>query len=162
MSVQSITAVWGLMLLAVVGSVNAAEEPTKGKKNPLEQQVQRRFELPEAIFLTDDQKTKLEAVKKEYASKVKEAIEKREGQLSAEQKQARQAAQKAARQAGKKQKEVHEAGFAALNLSGDQLKQYTAAEDAVKKLDEEIKGKIAEFLTDEQKAELKKAKKAAA
>ena len=161
MRVQMFRSVLGLLLLAVVTPVGAAEEAGKGKKNPIEQQVQRRFELPEVVSLTDGQKPKLEAIKKEYASKVQELIEKREGLLTAEQKQARQAAQKAARQAGKKQKEIHEAGVAALKLSGDKAKEYTTAEEAVKKIDEEIRGKIAEILTDEQKASLKKAKAAA-
>ena len=161
MRVQLVNSIVGLLLLAVISPVTAAEDAAKGKKNPVEQQVKRRFELPEAVALSPEQKTKLEEIKKEYASKVQEAIEKREGLLTAEQKQARQAAQKAARQSGKKQKEAHEAGVAALNLSGDQLKQYTAAEDAVKKVDEEIKGKIAGILTDEQKATIKKEKAAA-
>lgn len=161
MQVKFSKSVLGLLLLAVIAPASAAEEPAKGKKPPLDQQVQRRFELPEAIALTADQKTKLEAIKKEYASKVKELIEKREGILTAEQKEARKAAQKEARQGGKKPKEIQEAAFAALKLSGDQLKQYTAAEDGIKKIDKEIRGKIEELLTADQKANLKKAKEAA-
>lgn len=162
MQVSFSKSVLGLLLLAAIAPVSAAEEPAKGKKGQLEQQVQRRFELPEAISLTDDQKPKLEAIKKEYTSKVKELIEKREGILTAEQKESRKAAQKEARQAGKKPKEIQEAAFAALKLSADQLKQYNAAEDEIKKIDKEIRGKIEEVLTAEQKANLKKAKDAAA
>lgn len=162
MKVTFSKSVLGLLLLAVIAPVSAAEEPAKGKKDPVEQQVQRRFELPEAVSLTEEQKPKLEAIRKEFASKVKEQIEKREGSLTAEQKEARKAAQKAARQAGKKPKEIQEAAFAALKLSGDQLKQYTAAEEELKKFDKEIRSKIEEVLTAEQKASLKKAKDGAA
>lgn len=161
MRVQSFTSVVGLLLLALIAPLSAADDAAKGKKNAFEQQVARRFTLPDAISLTAEQKTKLDEIKKEFASKVQEAIEKREAPLTAEQKQARQAAQKAARQAGKKQKEAHEAGVAALKLSGEQLKQYTAAEEALKKVDEEVRGKIAGILTDEQKATLKKEKEGA-
>lgn len=157
-----LASVLGLLLFAVIAPVSGAEDPPKGKKSPLDQQVQRRFELPEVITLADEQKTKLEGIKKEFSSKVKELIEKREAILTAEQKQARQAAQKAARQAGKKQKEIQEAGLAALKLTDEQTKPFSAAEDEIKKIDGEIRGKIAEILTDEQKASLKKAREESA
>ena len=74
------------------------------------------------VTLTDDQKSKLEDLKKEYEPKLKEAYAK-EDVLTPEQKKAGEEAKKAAKAAGKKGKEVKDAVAAAVKETDDQKKQ---------------------------------------
>jgi hypothetical protein len=146
------------LLAAVAGSAQAAEKAKKPKKDP----TTASFKLPATITLNDEQQTKLEEVKKEYSPKVSELLDKKNGILTADQKKARAEAVKAAKAEGKKGKDLMAAGEEAMKLSDDQKQQIAAIDKDLKALNKEIRGKITAFLTDEQKAELKKPKKAAA
>ncbi|HVV99862.1 MAG TPA: hypothetical protein VHB77_05960 [Planctomycetaceae bacterium] len=145
------------LLAGAAGSVQAAEKAKKAKKDP----TAASFNLPAAITLTDEQRTKLDEVKKEYSPKVSELLDKKNGILTADQKKARAEAVKAAKAEGKKGKDLMAAGEEAMKLSDDQKEQMAAVDKDLKALNKEIRGKITEFLTDEQKAALKKPKKAA-
>ena len=146
------------LLAGVAGSVQAAEKAKKAKKDP----TAASFKLPPAITLTDEQQTKLEEVKKEYSPKVSELLDKTNGILTAEQKQARADAVKAAKAEGKKGKDLTAAGEEAMKLTDDQKQQMASVDKDLQALNKEIRGKITEFLTDEQKTALKKPKKAKA
>ena len=142
------------LLAGVAGSVQAAEKAKKAKKDP----TAASFKLPPTVTLTDEQQTKLEEVKKEFSPKVSELLDKKNGILTADQKKARADAVKAAKAEGKKGKDLTSAGEEAMKLSDDQKEQMAAVDKDLQALNKEIRGKITEFLTDEQKASLKKKK----
>ena len=83
--------------LVLVGNLLAADE----KKAPAEQEPRNRaingLEFLRGLNLSDDQKAKVEEIKKEYAPKFKALEEKRAGILTADQKKAREEAAKAAK-----------------------------------------------------------------
>jgi hypothetical protein len=147
-----------LAVSALIALPVMAQEKKKAKRTGENAPV---FQLPKTITLTAEQQAKLDAVKKEYGPKVVAAQDKVSAALTAEQRKARQEAQKAAKEAGKKGKELKAAVDAAVTLSDDQKKQLEAAEGEMKTLSNEIRGKISEFLTAEQKEALKTKKKAA-
>lgn len=154
-----------LSVLAVAAvmasSVSAAEDAAKGKKDKDNKAVAKSFELPAAITLTDEQKTKLEEVKKEFEPKVKEVVKKQSEILTADQKKARAAATKSAKAAGKKGKELQADVAAAVNLTDEQKKKQEEVGKELKDLNASIREKISTFLTDTQKADLKTKKKKA-
>ena len=120
------------------------------------------YKLPETIKLTDEQKTKLAAINKEYTPKFQALAKKTSEILTKEQMKARREATKEARDAGKKPKEVQEAVAAAMKLSDEQKTQMDKVKAEQTKLRTEMEGKVVALLTPEQKAELpKKGKKGA-
>lgn len=149
--------VLGLSLsFVIVGSGVAAEKKAKKTRPSPAAAV---FAVPAAIELTDDQKTKLEELKKEHEPKLTEAFEKRDGVLTAEQKKARADAQKAAKSAGKKGKDAKAAVDAAVSLTEEQKKNLAEAEKSLGELQKTVRGKIQELLTPEQREAIAKAKK---
>ena len=111
-------------------------------------------EMVQGLNLTDQQKAQFEAIKKEYAPKVKEAGAKMAGILTPEQKQARQEAMKAAKAAGKSCAEARKEAQAAVKLTGDQKTKLAEVQKANLALRKEIRGKVMAILTPEQKAQL--------
>ena len=109
------------------------------------------------VTLTDDQKSKLEDLKKEYEPKFKEAYAK-EDVLTPEQKKAGDEAKKAAKAEGKKGQDLKDAVVAAQKETDDQKKQATDARAERTALEKELHKKIVALLTDEQKAQIKAAK----
>jgi Spy/CpxP family protein refolding chaperone len=120
------------------------------------------YKLPDTITLTEDQKTKLAAINKEYSPKFVALAKKGNDILTKEQKMARREAMKEAKEAGKKQKEVQAAVTEAMKLSDEQKKKLDEVKAETTKLRTEMEGKVVALLTPEQKAELpKKGKKGA-
>ena len=158
--VQAVLTV-GLMV-SFVSSAGAADEAKgKGKKNAAAagQQV---FAIPKEITLTDDQKAKVEAIKKEHGPKVAELTKKIDESLTDEQKKARKEAGDKARADGKKGKDLQSTVDEALKLTDDQKKQRAEVQPELTKLSLSIKEQIHGLLTDDQKTHYKlpKAKKA--
>lgn len=151
----------GICVGQVVSASAADEAKPKGKKNPAAagQQV---FAIPKEITLTDDQKTKLEAIKKEHGAKLSELTKKLDESLTDEQKKARKEAGEKARADGKKGKDLQSAVDEALKLTDDQKKKRAEVQPELAKLTQSIKEQIHGILTEEQKAHYKlpKAKKA--
>ena len=153
-----------LMLACLVTfPLSAQDDAKKKKKRP--SPVARLFQVPKDVELTDEQKTKVAALVKEYGPKLSELQKKQASILTDEQRQARAAAGKKAREDGKKGKELREAVDAAVTLTDEQKKQTQDVRKELGKLMREARGKFTDLLTDEQKAKLKtprkkKAKKA--
>jgi Spy/CpxP family protein refolding chaperone len=156
-------------LALVIGSAMAAAQDKKGKaeKGPAPSAVDRlgRFmermstlgQAVQKMSLTDEQKTKITGLRQEIGPKLKEIMESMEGVLTDEQKQARTEAVEKANAAGKRGLEMMKAVQAAMKLTDEQQKKL---EEPVKKLGElqsEFVKKIMGVLTEEQRADLKKA-----
>jgi Spy/CpxP family protein refolding chaperone len=110
------------------------------------------------LKLTDDQKTKLAALDKQYAPKSKELVATMDKVLTADQKKARKEALDAARKAGKRGPEVRESIQAAMKLSDAQKAKLADGRKAMQTLNKEIRGKVSKVLTPEQLEVLKKAR----
>lgn len=149
------TVVFGLMLsmLASVGS--AQEAKGKGKKKDAAAGGQQVFQLPKEITLTDDQQTKLEALKKEHSPKLAELAKKLDDGITDDQKKARREAIAKAKADGKKGKEAQAEIEAALNLTDEQKKKRAETQPEMAKLQLSIKEQIHALLTDDQKTHYK-------
>ena len=148
-----------LMGTAFVG--DAAAQKEKGKKKAGMATGQQIFTLPKEITLTDDQKSKLEEIKKEHGPKLAELTKKMDDTLTADQKKARKEAGDKARADGKKGKDLQSAVDAAVNLTDDQKQAQEEVKPELTKLQGAIREKIHGLLTDDQKTHYKlpKAKK---
>ena len=115
--------------------------------------------VPKTIALTADQKTKLDALNKEFGPKLAELRKKQASIITADQKKARAEANKKAKADGKKGKELRAAVNAALAITADQKTKQAETKKAMAALNKQIKTQFAALLTDEQKAKLKGGKK---
>ena len=140
-----------VLAVSFVTPVIAADK--KKKKGPT------AVKVPMGIELTAEQKTKLDALNKEFGPKLAECRKKAASIITADQKKARAEAVKKAKADGKKGKEVQAAANAALAITADQKTQQAECKKAMQALNKEIKTQFAALLTDEQKAKLKGGKK---
>lgn len=148
---------WCLMAgltIAVVTGAHAADGAAKekGKKKP--EPGAQIFNLPKEVELTAEQQEKVAALKKEFGTQAAEAQKKVDDVLTAEQKQARKTASDKAKADKLKGKDAQAAIEAALNLSDEQKTKWTAAQAEFRELQGKVRAKMAEFLTDEQKAKV--------
>lgn len=139
----------------------AQDEKAKRKKNqPAKEQPV--VQLPKEITLTDEQKTKVAEIEKEYAPKMKELREKLDKVMTEEQKKARLDVMKEAREKAKdnkeakRGKELSQAIKDAMKLSEEQQKKYDETDKQIVALRQEILEKVKPLLTDEQKEKLPK------
>jgi Spy/CpxP family protein refolding chaperone len=138
----------------------SAQEKRKHREGPRGQGGFEHIErMLKPLNLTDEQKTKVGELKKEYEPKFKEMRDKREAALTAEQKKARDDAMKAAKDAGKQGPEVFRAGFQAVKLTDEQKDKMKKLGQEARALLEEVMGKVTPILTAEQKEQLEKARK---
>ena len=136
-----------------VSFVTPAVAADKKKKTPI------AVKVPKGIELTAAQKTKLDALNKEFGPKLAECRKKAASIITADQKKARAEATKKAKTDGKKGKELRAAANAAVAITADQKTQQAECKKAMGALNKEIKTKFVALLTDEQKAKLKGGKK---
>ena len=115
--------------------------------------------VPKTVELTADQKTKLDALNKEFGPKLAELRKKQASIITADQKKARAEANKKAKADGKKGKELRDVVNAAFAITADQKAQQAETKKAMGALQKEIRTQFAALLTDEQKAKLKAGKK---
>lgn len=155
-ALRSLTA--AALTLGFALSLPAIEEGTKKEAKPAAEPA-GMYKLPDTVALSDEQKAKLDEIKKEYTPKFQDLAKKSDAVLTKEQKKARRDAQKAAKEAGKKQKEIQADVEAAMNLSEDQKKQRAEIKEQTDKLKAEIETKVVALLTDDQKAQVEAAKK---
>jgi len=143
------------MMLALAVPLLAAPKQAAEKKAPPCPAAQLVDRLTEGMTLNDQQKTKLDELKKEYGPKLMEA---RKGQdvLTPEQKKAQAQAIKEAREAGKKGVELREAGAAAVKLTDEQKAKMAEVRKLLMPLEKELREKAMAFFTDEQKEQIKK------
>jgi Spy/CpxP family protein refolding chaperone len=109
----------------------------------------------QGLTLTDEQKAKVEDVKKEFAPKLAEAA-KNADVLTPDQKKARDEATKKARDEGKSRREVAAAAADAVKLTDEQKTKRDEARKAMRAVGEQYRAKVIEILTPEQKAEVEK------
>jgi Spy/CpxP family protein refolding chaperone len=150
--------------LMIVGNLSAADEK-KGPegRHPRGPAMERGDLFPaemliKGLNLTDDQKAKFEALKKEYGPKLKESWQKADSVLTADQKKAREEAVKAAKAADKKGPEVWKDAHAAVKLTDEQKAKMAEIQKEGQALRKEVHEKVMALLTPEQQEQLKKAR----
>ena len=139
--------------LLTAGSLTAADnEKCQGDKAPPSWSPPLPF--LNGLNLTADQKTRLDALRKEYQPKLKDS-KLLENILTAQQKTARRQAAEAAKAAGKTPKEIHQAAEAAVTLTADQKAKLAEAKKEMAPIYQEFHAKIMAILTPEQREQLK-------
>ncbi len=108
------------------------------------------------LNLTDEQKAKVEDLKKELGPKSAELQKKREAVFTDEQKKARDEAMKAARDAGKSPREVFTAGREAVTLTDEQSAKMKEIQKEMGELEKTRMEKFTAILTPEQKEQFEK------
>ena len=141
---------------SMLSPLMAQDAKAKGKKKqPVKEQP--AVQLPKEITLSDEQKTKVAELEKEYGPKMKELREKLDKTLTEEQKKARQEVTKEAREKGKdgkKGKELAQAVKDAMKLTEEKQKEYDETDKKIVALRQEILEKVKPLLTDDQKEKL--------
>jgi hypothetical protein len=140
-----------LALLVAAPVLAAAKKKADGNNGIEYYRTVDRYLKP--VTLTDDQKTKLADLKKEYEPKFKEAYA-NQNIWTPEQKPLVDAAKKAATAAGKKGKELTDAVADAAKETDDQKKAEKSATRKLNALKKEMHGKVVDLLTDDQKAQI--------
>lgn len=146
------TALALVVTLLIANPVGAAPKKKAGSDGgiPYFQAIERYLK---PVTLTEEQKTKLTALKKEYEPKLKEVYAK-QNVLTPEQKKAGDEAKKAAQAAGKKGNDVKEAVAAAVKETDAQKDQEKEAKKCRTAVENEMHKKIVALLTDDQKAQI--------
>jgi Spy/CpxP family protein refolding chaperone len=135
--------------LVVVGGLLAADAPKETKDKQPRPQFDPIEMMLRGVTLSDAQKAKVEALKKEYAPKFKAAFEKHGDFLTQEQKKAMEEA----RAAHKDPRET----WKSLKLTDAQKAKMEEGRKAMQALQKEVKDKVMNLLTPAQKKQLKKA-----
>jgi Spy/CpxP family protein refolding chaperone len=121
--------------------------------------IKRIADAIDKLTLTDDQKTKIADIKKEYEPKFKDIRDKMTAVLTDDQKKAVEDAKKkisdATDQAGRRQ--AMQDARAAVTLTSDQQTKMREAGTEMRPLMTEVTAKLRDILTDDQKKDLDKA-----
>jgi hypothetical protein len=125
-------------------AAKAAEKKDAPKGDPA-------FNVDKRITLDEKQQAQVDELKKEYGPKLKEIGAKIDVVMTPERKKAAAEARKKAADDGKKGKELNEAVSAALNLNAEDQAKLKEAQAERQKVVQEIKKKMSEILTEEQK-----------
>lgn len=140
------------MAFVIAGIANAQEAKPKPKgKGGAAGRALAAFQLPRTLKLTDEQKTKVNEIKKGMREKAQAAQKKLNELMTPERRKAMAAARKKAREDGVKGKQLQEALVTALKLSDDEKEKYKAAQAEVNKVRMAFRAKVREILDDEQK-----------
>lgn len=110
-----------------------------------------------ALTLSEEQKTKIADLKKDFGPKMADARKKADV-LTPEQKKARVEAAKAAKDAGKSRKEAQEAIDAATKVTEEQKTKMKEGNQEFEQLRKDLVAKVESLLTPEQKEQIKKAR----
>jgi len=145
-------------VMLIVSPLWAADKKDKKaeKKAPPCPAAQKIAAITKGLTLTAEQKTKLDAVAKEFGPKLVEANKKLDV-LTPEQKKARDEAIKEAKTAGKKGKELHQAVEAAVKLTDAQKAEQTDARKERSSLEKQLFDEVMGVLTPEQQKQVKAA-----
>jgi hypothetical protein len=107
-----------VLAVAVLVSMAQAQEAKKGKGKARKANVANMFKAPPGVTFSEEQKTKVAEIQKQFESRILEARSK--AALSKEQQAARKEAVAKAKSDGKKAKEANAAGDAAASLTEEQ------------------------------------------
>lgn len=144
-----------VVVLTVMVFVAVPALAGEGKKAEKKKPIPQQFQIPKEITLTAEQQKQLDDLIATYGPKLAAFQKQRDEVLSEEQRKAGAEARKAGQAAGKTGKELQQAVDEAMKLTPEQ----TAKLDAIRKesapLSKEIRSKIQEMLTPEQKETLK-------
>jgi Spy/CpxP family protein refolding chaperone len=154
-AVSSVLAVIASMLVAASLLAADAEKPQHGK-HQRHGATGDGMQWLDSLKLTDEQKAKVDEVKKEFAPKMEAATKKMQEVLTEDQKKARDEGMKAAREAGKTGRDVWQAGLAATKLTDEQKTKMAEATKEMTSVTTERREKIMAILTPEQQEEAKK------
>lgn len=147
-----------LTLMAAMACTAVADEKEKkgkGKKGERSKpSATQRF--VGKLELTDEQKTQVAAIDKQFAEKFTANRKAISDILTDEQKKAQQTAIKAAKEAGKKQGEARKEVEAAVNMTDEQKAKRKTVQAEQKKLDAEVIAALKKVLTEEQQEKLPK------
>lgn len=140
----------GLAVVAFVSTAAAQNQPGQGRRpgGPGGFGMRDPFQLPEALKVTDEQKTKLADLKKKYEDKLKAAGDK--AKLTEDQTAKQREEFGKLRDSGKSFQEMRDEVAKALNLTDDQKK----GREELTALTAEITKEIEGLLTEEQKKQL--------
>lgn len=143
-------ALTALLLIASTCTAQDAPKKKKGQQSPAAAQVAQFMKSLEPAELSEEVSGKVKAM---FTKASEEAAKlRKESGLTPEMWKKRTEASKKAREEGKNQKEVREAGIAAMELSDEQKKVLEEVEAKIAK----VKVEIGKLLTDEQKSKLGK------
>ena len=148
------------------GVVLAADTPaelplqkTQKTQKTKKQAWPRPLSFLKGVNLSDDQKAKVEGLLTEYGPKLKADPQALESLLTAEQKKAREDAVAAAKAATAKAKDLRKAAKKAVQLTPEQKAKLAELNKPVKAARQELRQKVLDVLTPEQKDLLKTKKK---
>jgi hypothetical protein len=141
-------------VLAVVAVAFAADDNQGAKKKKKGGDPTGMKKKVDSAELPPDVKDKVLKILDEHAPKMKEAQDKVNAILTADQQKARRAAQKAATDAGKKGKEAQADVNAAIKLTDEQKAKMEEAQKAAAAARADLNKALSEVLNDEQKAKL--------
>jgi hypothetical protein len=145
-----------VLVMLISGPAMAGSKGKVTRDKGTRSQVERTLGFLKGIDLTSEQKTKVEGLKSEYGLKMTEAKGKIDSILTAEQKQARRDAQRAAKAAGKTGKAAKAEIEAAVKFTDDQKTKWSAANQQMKSLKQDLRSKAEDLLTADQKTQITK------
>lgn len=144
-----------VVALLLASSVIAQEKKKKGKKGP--QGPDPIKQLLQGVKLTDEQKPKVQEIRKEFEAPAAEVRKKIEDILTTDQKKKRAEAVKAAKEAGKTSPgELEVAGREAMKPTDDQKEKLAELRKDMIRAHMQMRRQLMEILTDEQKEQVKK------
>jgi Spy/CpxP family protein refolding chaperone len=148
-----------VVVLMLATSLWAADEKAApgGKPEAKPSFMGRGLDLLNGLNLTDQQKSKLEEIRKEFGPKLSELSKKMQGIYTEEQKKARDEAVKAAREAGKNFIESRKAIEDAVKLTDAQKKTMEELRKEIGEVQKKMRDKVDTLLTSEQREQLQKA-----
>lgn len=146
----------------IVSPLAAGEEKTekKAKKKGQARRTVQVLRVPKTVELTDEQKTQVAAINKEFAPKLMEVQKKLRGILTDEQRKAQAAANKSIRESKLKGKERAKALDEALSLTDEQKKQMADVRAEMSAVRKAANEKFFAILTPEQQKQAKPPRKA--
>ena len=134
----------------------AQEAKNRDRNRQQQRQAFQQVFTLRGVEFSEDQKAKVEKIRKKYVPMLAEFQRKLNGVYINEQRRARQEAFRAARDAGKNAQEVRKAADAAAKLTDDQKKQITAIQKERSDLQAKIQNELRSLLTDKQQAQLRR------
>lgn len=144
-----------VVVLTVMVFVAVPALAGEGKKAEKKKPVPQQFRLPKEITLTAEQQKQWDELIATYGPKLEAFQKQRDEVLSEEQRKAGAEARKAAQAAGKTGKELQQAVDEAVKLTPEQKTKLDAIRKESAPLGKEIRLKVQEVLTPEQKEVLK-------
>lgn len=144
-----------VVMFAVLTFIAAPSIAGEGKKPEKKKPVPQQLQIPKEITLTAEQQKQLDELIATYSPKLAAFQKQRDEVLSEEQRKAAAEARKAGQTAGKTGKELQQAVEEAMKLTPEQKEKLEVIRKESAPLGKEIRSKVMELLTPEQRETLK-------